>query len=222
MVGLVRTFLGRMFSKPPLAAISALAPPLGLGGERVERREPDALTEQELSARALAGCRHSWDALIARHDRTVVLALLARGVRLAHAREAAHEAWVRLLMRQRAGGLERLELPGLAIKQAWFCALDGARRRADEGRAPVCSEAALDEGGDLEERLWGRQRLELAREALDRCSPTARRAFLLSQGSPPRSCPEIASELGLSVQRVRQILTEVRATLRRALEAANG
>ena len=68
-----------------------------------------------------------WGAEIARHDRRVVLSLVARGVRLDRAREIAQETWACLVERHRLG-----ELPGssqgLAITQAGFLARDDVRR----------------------------------------------------------------------------------------------
>src|SRR4051812_40692516 len=98
------------------------------------------LPDDQLAVRALDGDRDAWGALIARHDHKVVVALLARGVALAQARELAHQAWIRLIAQQRAGRLDRLELPGLAIRQASFLALDAARRRA----AGTADEATAD------------------------------------------------------------------------------
>src|SRR5690349_723430 len=72
--------------------------------------------------------RLQWEALIARHGHTVLLALLARGVRLDRARELLQETWARLFERAQQGRFDSLELPGLAITQAMFLAAEDGRR----------------------------------------------------------------------------------------------
>ncbi len=46
------------------------------------------------------------------------------------AKDIAQEAWIRLVEQQRLGRLERLVLPGLAITQASYLAMEAARRDA--------------------------------------------------------------------------------------------
>ena len=191
----------------------------------------DALPDAENAARggdlaaelALAGERQGWDELVARHDRRVLLSLLARGVRLDRAREIAQETWARLIEQQRAGKLERLELPGLAVAQAAFFAREDARRRrADvllEEEGPLS--AIADGSADVEALVAAREQLERARAELARCSPAARRVFQVVYDDPDAPHAEAAEKLGLSVQRVRQTLCEVRSRLRRALEGSD-
>src|SRR5262249_33130525 len=82
-----------------------------------EERGLLARGETERMDGARPGSPPAWDELIARHNHTVMVALLARGIRIDRAREAAQEAWARLIARQREGRLERLVLPGLAVVQ---------------------------------------------------------------------------------------------------------
>src|SRR5438477_13009186 len=77
---------------------------------------------------ALAGSDAAWSTLIARHEHKVKVALLARGVPLERARELTQETWLRLMEQQRAGRLNELSLPGLAIVQARFLAANDRRR----------------------------------------------------------------------------------------------
>jgi len=160
----------------------------------------------------------NWDALIARHDRRVLLTLLARGVRLDRARDLTQETWTRLIAHQRAGRLPRLELPGLAIKQALFLAIDDARRaRRDASPGEDELHAISDPTPGAETRLVTRSQLEVASAELDRCSPKARQVFELIYDDDAVSHAETAKRVGLSVQRVRQTICEVRARLRAAL-----
>jgi DNA-directed RNA polymerase specialized sigma24 family protein len=190
-------------------------------------RGPDPVTslaekpEEQIVELARTGDRAAWDVLIARHDHRVVLSLLARGVRLHRARELAQQAWTRLYAQQRAGRLDRLELPGLAIRQAGFLALEDARSRPPE---PASLETAtelasmIDPAASIEERLIRRDELRRAQAELERCPPGARRVFAFIHANPGMRHADAARELGLSVQRVRQILCEVRARLRAAIE----
>src|SRR4051812_35422239 len=103
------------------------------------------LPEPRLIELAEAGDRAAWNELIARHDHRVVVSLVARGLRLPEARELAQQTWARLIAQQCAGRLARLELPGLAIRQAAFLALDAARaERADRARASDDREPGQD------------------------------------------------------------------------------
>jgi RNA polymerase sigma-70 factor (ECF subfamily) len=182
--------------------------------------------ERALSARALAGDVDAWNALITRHDHRVVVSLLARGVRIDRAKDIAQEAWMRLVEQQRAGKLTHLSLPGLAIAQAAFLSLEAARR--DGARAPALSidaddgtrEASdlVDPAADAETRLLTSERVEQAEQVLAGCSPSARNVFRLAYGGDGLSHAEVAKQVGLSLQRVRQILCEVRSKLRVALE----
>lgn len=198
--------MGLVAQTPPLAGPPALSP-------LAERPEP------QLLALAQRGDRDAWGVLIKRHDHRVVLSLLARGLRLDQARELAHQTWIRLIAQQDAGRLERIDLPGLAIRQAGFLALDAVRRRDPAAHDPLPDTAAVvDPEASIEERLIRREELARVQAELARCSPVARELFALLYGDPEMRHAEAARRLGLSVQRVRQTLCEVRARLRAAIE----
>jgi RNA polymerase sigma-70 factor (ECF subfamily) len=150
--------------------------------------------------------------------------LIAKGVTLDRARDIAQETWTRLIEQQRAGKLPRIELPGLAITQASFLALDDARRRR-RGPRPLddAPEADVqDPRANAEEQLVTREQIERAITELERCSPQAKRVFSLVYEGAGRPHADAARTLGISVQRVRQTLCEVRARLRGALEKNHG
>jgi RNA polymerase sigma factor (sigma-70 family) len=161
-----------------------------------------------------------WQRAIERHDRRVLVSLLARGVRLERARELTHETWLRLIEQHRAGRLAEVQLPGLAITQALFLAKDDFRRqrardaRADDGVVPCAPAGAID----LERQLIDRQELERAALALESCPAAERRVFDFCYQNPELGHAEVASRLGLSVQRIRQTLCKVRKVLRQAIE----
>jgi RNA polymerase sigma-70 factor (ECF subfamily) len=160
---------------------------------------------------ALRGDATAWGALVRRHGRRVTLALIADGVPPAQARDLAQDAWLRLMEQARAGGLTYLKLPGLAVRQARFLARSSERRARAEV-LPGPAEAASPESGYM-----ARERLERARAIVERLGGSARAVFAMLYGEPELPLPEVAARLGLSRQRVRQIVCEVRAVLRREL-----
>jgi RNA polymerase sigma-70 factor (ECF subfamily) len=184
-----------------------------------------AVDEKALCARALGGDEDAWNALVAKHDHRVVVSLLARGVRLDRAKDIAQEAWIRLVEQQRAGRLSHLVLPGLAIAQAAFLSLEAARRDVrGEALLPLEADGArlatdlVDPAADAEARLLTSERIARAEKVLGGFAPNAREVFRLAYGGEGLSHAEVARRVGLSLQRVRQILCEVRKELKDALE----
>jgi RNA polymerase sigma-70 factor (ECF subfamily) len=183
-----------------------------------------ATSVDPLIERARKGDAQAWDKLVALHGRRVMLVLLARGVRAARAEEIVQETWARLIAKSKQGALERLELPGLAITQAVRASIDDQRadktRRAASLDDPGEGRAALDvadaDASPLD-RLVTRDALERALAELDRCPPRAREIFELVYDNPELPHAEAAERAGLSVQRLRQTLCEVRARLRAAM-----
>jgi RNA polymerase sigma factor (sigma-70 family) len=179
--------------------------------------------EPELCALALTGVIGAWNALVQRHNQRVVVSLLARGVRLERAKDLAQDAWIRLIEQQRAGRLRALQLPGLAIAQAAFLALESARREAGARRMePLDGRGEHAELADpqcnAEARLLTQEQIARAEAILSRCSPSAKKVFRLVYNGEGLSHAEVARAVGLSLQRVRQILCEVRKELRAAVE----
>ncbi len=178
--------------------------------------------DEHVTELARSGDTSAWSTLIARHGRRVLLALLARGVRANRAEEIVQETWERLIAKSRDGQLGRLQLPGLAITQALHLAIDDARRNRTR------SAASLDDSEDAQhvpdptplalDRMVSRERLDRALAELARCPPRAREVFALVHDNPEVAHAEMAEKAGVSVQRLRQTLCEVRARLRGAME----
>ena len=184
----------------------------------------------ELAARALEGRTDAWDEIVRRCSHQVRLALLARGVALDAADDLVQEAWMRLVQQQRAGRLRSLELPGLAIAQAGYLALEAQRTAARRGAlapfAPAPApemEAVADAGADADPAAVAlrRERARLVHRALAECTPREREVFAAAYGREVRAHADVAREVGLSVQRVRQLLCNARARVRRALAASD-
>ena len=163
-----------------------------------------------------AATAHLWDNAIRRHDRSVYLSVLALGLPPDRAREVVQAAWTRLIEQHGRGALAELELPGLAIRQARFLALDELRRGKVEMRV-LAAVPAPDEAPDVERVAASREQIARVLDALAACSPSARRVFRGVYATPGGTAATVARELGLSVQRVRQILCETRAHLRKVV-----
>ena len=159
-----------------------------------------------------------WEALIALHDHVVVLALLSRGLRLHEARELAHDAWSRLFEQRVAGKLERMELPGLAIRQALFLASDFRRQRRRPNVSWDAAPEVADPHAQPDDRLNSRQLLRKTEVAASELSPRAQLVFATVLQNPGTPQAQLADQLGLSLQRLRQSLCEVRARLKAAIE----
>jgi RNA polymerase sigma factor (sigma-70 family) len=180
------------------------------------------IDDARLTELARGGDAAAWEALIARHGRRVLLTLLARGVRANRAEEIVQETWARLVAKSREGQLDRLELPGLAIAQAIHFSLDDAR--ANKTRAATSldesdeAHSVADPTPDALERMVSREALDRALAELARCPPRARDVFALVYDNPDLAHVDTARQAGVSVQRLRQTLCEVRARLRAAME----
>ena len=179
--------------------------------------------EAGLARRALDGDRAAWNVLISRYHHRIVVSLLARGIRVDRAHELAQETWARLIQQQQKGMLTELRLPNLALTQAAFLAADEARRSRRESLAGLVEELPeahhpVDPSVSAERRLLSEEQLTRAQAALRECSTSAQRVFQLACDGQELPHAEVAARAGLSVQRVRQILCEVRKKLRGVLE----
>ena len=76
----------------------------------------------------------------------------------------------------------------------------------------------MDPAANAEARLLTTERIERAERILATFAPNARDVFRLAYGGDGLSHADVARKVGLSLQRVRQILCEVRKELRDALE----
>jgi RNA polymerase sigma factor (sigma-70 family) len=159
-----------------------------------------------------------WDDAIRLHDRRVYLSVLALGLPPDRAREVTQMTWTRLIEQYAQGKLDQLELPGLAIRQARFLALNEHQRARTEMR--VLAAVPEPPPGDPERALASREELERVLAALETCPPMARRVFRLVYATPGGTAATAAQTVGLSLQRVRQILCETRSHIRKQMEVA--
>ena len=166
--------------------------------------------------RALDGETDAWGDLFRRYERRVVVALLAHGLSLDESKDAAQDAWIHLLEHARAGRLARIELPGLAVRQALFF---HASKRQTEHRRGELNRLLVTPSDDVgpEPKFLSREKEQQIRQLLQGESELNQKIFELAY-SEHLTHEEIAKRLRRSTQRVRQILCEVRARLRQSFE----
>jgi RNA polymerase sigma factor (sigma-70 family) len=159
-----------------------------------------------------------WDDAIRRHGHRVYVSVLALGWAPDRAREIVQATWTRLIEQHLDGKLAEIDLPGLAIRQARYLALNELQRKKTEMRVlAAVPDAAPDPS--IERVVASREQVDRMLDALATCSPTAKQVFRIVYATPGGTCAAAAQEVGLSLQRVRQILCETRNHIRRALEA---
>ena len=174
--------------------------------------------------RAAAPISERWARAIATHQHRVVLSLVGVGFTFERASDLANEAWARLMEKDRAGTLGEVKLPGLAIVQARYLAWDDRRREAMQLRhhrrvaAQAGEELLVDRNPDPETRLLTRQQAQRALVAVAASTVSAQRLLQLLYAEPAMPHARAAQVLGLSVQRVRQLLCELRKRVRAAIE----
>ena len=177
---------------------------------------------EALAAPAAGEITERWAQAIATHQHRVVLSLVAAGFGFERARELANEAWARLMEKDRAGTLGEVKLPGLAIVQARYLAWDERRREAMQARrlqaVGAGEELLVDRNPDPEQRLLNRQQAQQALAAVAGAPVSAQRLLQLLYTEPALPHAQAAQALGLSVQRVRQLLCELRKRVRAAIE----
>ncbi len=201
---------------PVAAANLAAADVAGTGGVAWN---PLELIVRE-SGRASEAPPVDWDAQMQRHGRRVIVSLIAKGVLPERAKELAQDAWFRVIQNHRRGKLLELKLPGVVIKQATFLLHDDRRRSASKYSYESADGTVQTHRDDreLEEQMAARHQLRKVQQLIAVAHPNARRVFEMMYDGEARNAAEIADELGLSVQRVRQIGCELRKTLRRELQ----
>lgn len=161
----------------------------------------------------------AWSRLVQRCTPQVIAALLARGIALHDAVELTQRAWTRLWEQQVSGKLTQFPSAQLAIAQARFLAIDTFRQSSAHPQAPLCdAEAVVDEQPSAGDRIASAQTIALLQRALTGCTPAERRIFETAMQSPGTGAEAIGHRLGLSAQRVRQVVCEVRRKLRKAME----
>jgi DNA-directed RNA polymerase specialized sigma24 family protein len=164
-----------------------------------------------------------WQGAATRFHRRTLASVLAFGVRADRAEEVVQAAWSALIAAERGGTLTRIELPGLVLAQARFLALKERERHGLERRLMVASddlaELAADSRGGPEAELLAKENAQQLLASIERMPESAQRLFRLLYADPKLPHAVAARELGLSLQRVRQISSELKQRVRATLRA---
>lgn len=175
-------------------------------------------TDRDRGRRLPAADREAWDTIIRTHNHRVVVSLLALGLRPAQAHEIANDAWAKLLEKRAAGELETMTFPGLVLAQARYLALDALRAATRERRRREGLDAIREHEVVVDTLAWSEHELQLMRQTITKCSPAEQRVFRAVYDNPDAPHAQVAAQLGLSVQRVRQVLCDVRRAIRDRLD----
>jgi RNA polymerase sigma factor (sigma-70 family) len=158
--------------------------------------------------------------LFREHNETLVRFLRGRLPSELDAREAAQEAYVRLLQLDEPA--QPSFLRAYLFKVAANVATDLMRRRAVRRRDDVIDDEDQVQPASQERSLQARQDLQLVERALLELPPKCREAFRLSREEEV-STTEIAARLGVSDRMARlyisRALEHIQSALRRAQEA---
>jgi RNA polymerase sigma factor (sigma-70 family) len=178
----------------------------------------NVLPPSEEAPSSLTPVNAEWSAAVERHSRRVLLTFLSFGIPYTRAQELTQEVWMRLVEGAQSNAFVPKSIPALALAQARFLALAELRRRRNSPEVAVdrLPEVAIESG--LHNRFEHQADLRRIQQALRQESAINQRVFALAHGDAALPAAEVAREAGLSTQRVRQILSEVRQRLRIALE----
>jgi RNA polymerase sigma factor (sigma-70 family) len=158
-----------------------------------------------------------WQDAATRFHRRILVSVLAYGVRADRAEEVVQATWSALIAAERTGQLTRVELPGLALAQARFFALKELKRHGLERRTMVVSDELAelaDSGGTPEAELLAKEHAAQLMLAIEQMPESAQRLFRLLYADPKLPHADAARELGLSLQRVRQLSSELKQRVR--------
>jgi RNA polymerase sigma-70 factor (ECF subfamily) len=159
-----------------------------------------------------------WQEVATKFHRRILVSVLAYGVRADRAEEVVQATWSALIAAERVGQLTRIELPGLALAQARFFALKELKRHGLERRTMVASdnldELAADSGGTPEAELLAKEHAAQLMLAIEQMPESAQRLFRLLYADPKLPHADAARALGLSLQRVRQLSSELKQRVR--------
>ncbi|MDB5459182.1 MAG: sigma-70 family polymerase sigma factor, partial [Caulobacteraceae bacterium] len=188
------------------------------GGRMSNRAEPK-IGKLEAETYVPSGDSRPSPSLVERlfreHNETLLRFLRARLRSDADAREAAQEAYVRLLQ------LDRSDQPSFLraylFRIASNVATDMLRRKNLQARFATGDEQAPSSAGAQEDALGARQQLQLVQSALNELPPRCRQAFLLRR-QEDLATTQIGERLGVSDRMVRLYLARAIEHVQQALD----
>jgi RNA polymerase sigma factor (sigma-70 family) len=187
-----------------------------MGQDTSDGSDPDLAAPESPEARRRAVVRK----LFEDHNRALVSFLAARLNSYSEARDAAQEAYVRILQLEDTGAVGFLR--AYLFRTAANIAVDRLRRRTvrQEGPPIALFEELLAQPGP-ERNVLASQELDVVKRALRDLPEKCRRAFALHMFRE-RSIAEIAREMGVTERMVRHHIAEALAYLHVMRERAHG
>jgi RNA polymerase sigma factor (sigma-70 family) len=171
--------------------------------------------DEDLLSGDLGPSTNPIERLFREHNDSLLRFLRTRLRSDADAREAAQEAYVRLLQLDQAD--QPSFLRAYLFKIAANVATDMLRRRSVRARQTPTDESGPSDFIDQEEVLDARQQMQLVQEAIDELPPRCRQAFLLKRDDEMATL-QIGEQLGVSDRMVRIYLTRAIEHIQHALE----
>ena len=183
-------------------------------GIKPRSRDSSALDPATVEA-ARTGDRAAWSTVVARYHTRVVSIFIGYAIAHARATELSQDVWLKLFLRARQGLIEVLSLPGLAIREARYRALDELRGLRRSGPVADLDSVPLEAPEpSAEEQASRKSELHQARRMLRALPKRQKQVMLLAavRGTPHA---EVAAQLGISTVRAKQTLSDARQRLRR-------
>ena len=120
-----------------------------------------------------------------------------------------------------AGQLSRIELPGLAVRQAQFLFQDHLRKSSHERSVPAPEMDLEVTDPTAEAMLIKQERMNSARASIAQCGESCQRVFEALCAEPDAPHAEIGKKLASPPSGSNRIICEMRRALR-AVEASHG
>jgi RNA polymerase sigma factor (sigma-70 family) len=185
-----------------------------MAGSRTRPAAPAPLDSETVEA-ARVGDRQAWSVVILRYNTLILSIFLGFAIARPRSMELSQDLWLKLYLRARKGLLKILTLPGLAVREARFRALDELRGNKRAGPTADLEDVVLEAPSPTAEEQISRQKdLALARRML-RALPARQRQVIVLAGIRGKPHAEVAEELGISTVRAKQTLSDARQRLRR-------
>lgn len=180
-----------------------------------ERKAAQVRSDPDSPSNDKGASASSVELLFREHNDTLIRFLRARLKSDADAREAAQEAYVRLLQLDHAD--QPSFLRAYLFKIAANVAADMLRRKKVRARLTPVDDQVFDPGAAQEQALSARQQLLRVQEALNELPPRCRQAFLLRRQDEMTTL-QIGETMGVSDRMVRLYLVRAIEHVQQALE----
>ena len=162
---------------------------------------------------ARTGDRGAWSTIVGRYNALVLGIFIGYAIARPRAVELCQDLWLRLYLKARDGLLKALRMPGLAVREARFRALDELRGARTDTESVDEMEAFAIEAPSAEEQTARRTELAAARRMVS-ALPTRQREVLVARVVHGQSTAQVAQALGISQARTKQTLCAARARMR--------